>query len=136
MVEIDAVYEGNLHCRVIHGPSGQPITTDAPKDNQGEGAAFSPTDLVAAALGSCVLTTMGLVARRHGIDLTGARAHVTKEMVSQPNRRIGRLSVTITFPRRYDEAQRTLLERTAMACPVHHSIHPEIEVPVQFVYPD
>ncbi len=135
MIEIEAVYEGNLHCRVTHGPSGQQFTTDAPKDNQGEGASFSPTDLVAVSLGSCMLTTMGIVAKRHAIDLAGTRAHVIKEMVSQPLRRIGRLSVTITFPRRHDEAQRTLLERTAMACPVHHSLHPEIEVPLRFVYP-
>ena len=135
MVEIDAVYEGNLRCRLTHGPSGQQLITDAPKDNQGEGAAFSPTDLVAAALSSCMLTVMGIVAKRHGIDLTGTTAHVVKEMVNTPERRIGRLEVTVTFPRSYPDEQRALLERAALACPVHHSLHPEIAAPVQFVHP-
>ena len=135
MVEVEAVYEGYLHTRVTHGPSGQVIATDAPKDHQGTGEAFSPTDLVAAALGSCMLTVMGIVAQRHGIDLAGTRAHVKKEMASQPQRRIASLDVTITFTTRFEESPRTLLERAAMSCPVHHSLHPEIASPVRFVYP-
>jgi len=135
MVEIEAVYEGQLHCRVRHGPSGQGITTDAPKDNEGKGEAFSPTDLVAAALGTCLLTTMGIVARRHGLELAGTTAHVTKEMRTTPARRIGRLAATITFVRNFSDQERTLLERAALSCPVHQSLHPEIEAPVEFVYP-
>lgn len=134
MVEIDVVYEGGLHCRVTHGPSGQSFTTDAPKDNGGEGAAFSPTDLVAAALGACLATVMGIVARRKQIDLTGLRVHVVKEMVQEPQRRIGSLATTITLPARLSVEERTLLERTALTCPVHHSIHPDIHAPVTFVY--
>jgi len=134
MVEIRAVYEGDLRCRVTHGPSGQEFVTDAPKDNQGRGEAFSPTDLVAAALGSCMLTVMGIVAKRHQIDLTGTEACVRKEMVLEPARRIGRLSVTITFPRDFSNEQRRLLEHAALSCPVHHSLHSEIEAPVEFIY--
>ncbi len=135
MVEIDVTYEGNLRCRLTHGPSGQAITTDAPKDNQGQGAAFSPTDLVGAALGACILTTMGIVAKRHQIDAAGTTAHVAKEMVSDPVRRIGSLKVTVTFARNYEESQRAMLERAALACPVHHSLHPDLRAPVTFVYP-
>ena len=135
MVEIRAVYEGGLHCRVTHGPSGQEFRTDAPLDNGGEGRMFSPTDLVAAALGSCILTVMGIVATRHQIPLEGATARVVKEMVSSPSRRIGRLAVTVTFPRSYPDPQRTLLESAAKTCPVHHSLHPETDVPITFAYP-
>lgn len=135
MVEIHAVYEGDLRCRLTHGPSGQTLVTDAPTDNHGRGEAFSPTDLVAAALGSCVLTVMGIVAMRHKWDLAGTTAHVTKEMNTDPARRIGRLAVTVTFPRNFSEDQRNLLEQAAESCPVHHSLHPQIEAPITFVYP-
>jgi putative redox protein len=135
MVEIRAVYEGDLRCRLTHGPSGQTLVTDAPKDHYGKGEAFSPTDLAAAALGSCLLTTMGIVAMRHQIDLGGTTAHVKKEMKAEPSRRIGKLSVAITFARQFPEEQRRLLEQAALSCPVHHSLHPEVEAPVDFVYP-
>ncbi len=136
MVEMEAVYEGQLHCRVTHGPSRSVITTDAPTDHQGQGAAFSPTDLVGAALGSCMLTVMGIVAKRHGWDLTGTRAHVTKEMTITPPRQIARLAATITFTRPFEQSVREVLERTALTCPVHHSLRPDIAAPVQFVYPE
>src|SRR6476661_6155928 len=97
MVEIKSVYEGQLHCNATHGPSGAVLATDAPKDNMGKGEAFSPTDLVATALGTCMLTTMGIVAQRNNIDITGARVRVTKEMVSQPTRRIGKIGVEIVM---------------------------------------
>ncbi|MBI2884997.1 MAG: OsmC family protein [Candidatus Omnitrophica bacterium] len=135
MVEVRAVYDGQLRCRVTHGPSGQEFQTDAPTDNGGEGKQFSPTDLVAAALASCVLTVMGIVAARHAIELAGASARVEKEMIAGPSRRIGSLAVTVSFPRAYPEAQRALLERAAASCPVHHSLHPELKVPIRFVYP-
>ena len=135
MIEIDAVYEGKLHCRLTHGPSGGQIVTDAPKDNHGEGAAFSPTDLVAAALGSCVLTVMGIVAQRHNVELTGTSARVEKEMVNVPVRRVGRLAVMITFVRNFEESQRVLFERAALSCPVHHILNPEVTVTIRFTYP-
>jgi len=88
MVEIDIEYEGDLHCRAMHGPSSAVLSTDAPKDNQGKGEAFSPTDLLATALGACMMTVMGIYARTKGVDLKGTHVHVTKEMVADPRRRV------------------------------------------------
>src|SRR5437762_1539105 len=113
-VDIDVVYEGQLCCVATHGPSRAQIVTDAPIDNHGKGEAFSPTDLVGAALGTCIMTVMGIVAERHQLDLTGTRVHVTKEMVQQPIRRIGDLIVTVTVPAekaaRLSEGDRAKLE--------------------------
>ena len=136
MVRISMVYEGNLRCRLRHEPSGDEILTDAPVDNMGKGEAFSPTDLVAAALGSCMLTVMGIAAQRHQIDLTGTTAEVIKEMVTTPVRRIGKISVTLHIVKGIDPEKRLVLERTAHTCPVHKSLHPDIEVLVDFHYPD
>lgn len=136
MVEIDLIYEGKLRCEATHGPSGEKLRTDAPKDNNGEGRYFSPTDLVAAALGSCVLTTMAIAAQRHNIDLAGTRAHVTKQMQDKPVRKIGQLELTVTFARVFPEPQRVLLEHAAKACPVHQSLDPGIDAPIHFVYPE
>ena len=139
-VEIDIVYEGQLHCVATHGPSGATLATDAPVDNQGKGESFSPTDLVATALGTCVMTIMGIVAERHQIDLAGTRIHVTKEMVQQPIRRIGRLPVTVTIPAdkaaKVAAADRTKLETAARHCPVHQSLHPDIDSPIEFAWLD
>ena len=136
MVKIDVVYGGALHCRLNHGPSGMEITTDAPKDNLGKGEAFSPTDLVAAALASCMLTTMGIVAQRKNFKLGEVTAQVTKEMTPAPPRRIAKLSVTIQMPKGHSPEERVLLEHAATACPVHKSLHPEVQIPVKFEYPD
>ena len=136
MVKIDAAYEGSLHCRLKHGPSGMEISTDAPKDNLGKGEAFSPTDLVAAALASCMLTTMGIVAQRRNFQLGEITAQVTKEMTAAPPRRIAKLSVTVQMPKGIAVEERVLLERAATGCPVHKSLHPEVEIPVKFEYPD
>ena len=136
-VEIDIDYQGELHCYATHGPSRQTLATDAPVDNGGKGQAFSPTDLVATALGSCVMTIMGLVARRNGIDLTGMQAHVVKEMASAPVRRIQKLEVTITMPKDRPLAamDRAKLEQAARACPVKQSLHPDVSVELRFVDP-
>lgn len=136
MVEMLVEYEGDLHCRLRHGPSGAEINTDAPLDNQGKGEAFSPTDLVGAAMGSCMATTMGIVARRHGIDLKGMKVRVVKEMIADPYRRIGRLGVTIEMPRPLPQDQRTLMKQTALTCPVHRSLRPEVKIDVRFDYPE
>lgn len=132
MVEISIVYEGQLHCSATHGPSGTVISTDAPKDNMGKGEAFSPTDLVATALGTCIVTTMGIVAQRHNLDLSGTKVRVEKYMVTAPVRRIGRLPVEIHVPRDFSADDRQRLENAARHCPVHQSLHPDVEAPVTF----
>ena len=136
MVEIDAVYDGSLRCTATHGPSGISLSTDAPKDNQGLGQSFSPTDLVATALATCTLTTMAIVARRDGIPFEGATAAVVKHMVSTPRRRIGALPVAITIPGKLTPEQRKKLEAAARHCPVHATLHPDVDAPITFTYPD
>ena len=129
MVTISATYEGDLCCTAVHGPSSAKLQTDAPKDNEGLGRFFSPTDLVATALATCILTTMGIVARRHGIELKGARAKVEKHMQASP-RRIARLPVELHITGAFTAEQKKLLEATAHACPVHKSLHPDIDAPI------
>jgi putative redox protein len=129
------VYEGQLRCMLIHEPSGSVIHTDAPKDNMGRGEAFSPTDLVAAALGSCMLTVMGIAAARHNIDLKGTTVDVSKEMVTSPVRRIGSITVTLHMAPGIPQDKRTMLEAAAHSCPVHKSLHPDVQTPIQFIYP-
>ncbi|HEY9162696.1 MAG TPA: OsmC family protein [Desulfomonilia bacterium] len=136
-VEISIVYEGDLHCTAEHSISGQKIITDAPLDNGGRGEAFSPTDLVGAALGTCIITVMDLVAKRSGIDLKGTKVHVIKDMTSIPARRIGKLTVEITYPEglNLSEADRTKLEKTAHTCPVKQSLCKDVEVVINFSLP-
>src|SRR5579862_2892927 len=117
MVAIDIVYDGNKKC-TLHHTEGATIRTDAPKDIGGEASAFSPTDLVAAGLASCIITTMAMFAERHSLDLTGIRAHVVKEMNPSP-RRIGRLPVVVTMPASVPADMRETLERVGHTCPVH-----------------
>ena len=132
-VEITGEYTGRLGTRVRHGPSGAELRTAAPVDNQGDGSSFSPTDLVAAALGTCMLTILGILAQRDGIDLQGSHFRVEKHMQSDP-RRIASLPVTLHLPRALTPAQRTKMERGALTCPVHHSLLEAIEKEVTFVY--
>ena len=135
-VEISVDYSGQLHCEATHGPSGETLSTDAPTDNGGKGESFSPTDLVATALGTCVMTILGLVAQRHGLELNGTKIIVTKEMVADPVRRIGTLKTFVTIPADAvtDAAMRSRLEAAARKCPVHQSLHPEIDAPIDFEY--
>ncbi|MBM3988774.1 MAG: OsmC family protein [Planctomycetes bacterium] len=134
MVKIQIRYAGDLRCHATHGPSSVTLSTDAPVDNQGRGESFSPTDLVATALGSCMLTIMGIVARRHGWDLSGAGVEVEKSMVATGVRRIGSLGVVIRVPANLDAAARAALENAAHTCPVHKSLHPDIQIPVRFLF--
>lgn len=135
-VEIRALYSGQLGCKATHGPSGATLITDAPLDNGGKGESFSPTDLVATALGTCVLTILGLVSERHQLDLTGTEVRVTKEMITQPVRRIGALRTVVTVPGYTvtDVAMRDRLESAARKCPVHQSLHPDIDAAIEFIY--
>lgn len=136
-VQIDITYTGDLRCQAVHRPSKSVLTTDAPVDNGGKGEMFSPTDLVAAALGTCLVTIMGKVAERHGWDLNGTRVHVVKEMVADPVRRVGTLRTTITLPpgRKWSADDRQRLEKAAQTCPVKQSLHPDVQMPMEFVYP-
>ncbi len=128
MVEIQLSYEGDLRCRAIHTPSGNDLLTDAPVDNNGRGEAFSPTDLVATALGSCMATVIGIVAKRKEIELEGMKITVRKIMSDDQPRRIKRLELDLLIPLAAEHPDRKLLESAARGCPVHHSIHPDIEV--------
>ena len=132
MVEMGARYDGDKKCSLMH-PEGVTLRTDAPKDIGGDASAFSPTDLVAAALASCVLTTIAMFAERHGLDLIGMTAHVGKEMTPPP-RRIGRLPLTVTLPASVPADMRATLERVGHACPVHASLHPDVDAPIEYRY--
>jgi len=132
MVRIDIVYEGELHTEARHEPSGARVVTDAPVDNRGRGEAFSPTDLLAAALGACMTTIMGITARDRGWSIEGARVRVEKHMVQAPVRRVGRLRVELSLPRSLDAEQLAVLESAARGCPVCRSLSPEVELDVEF----
>lgn len=128
MVEIHISYEGGLRCESIHVPSKTRLATDAPVDNQGKGESFSPTDLLATATGTCMLTTVGIVAQGHGWDISGSSVRVVKEMVADPERRVGRLILELNLPAELDERARKTLEKTALSCPVVRSLAANIEL--------
>jgi putative redox protein len=134
MVKISIAYHGDLRCEAIHGPSNNKLLTDAPVDNHGKGESFSPTDLVATALGTCMATVMGIYAQQHEIDLRGMKVTVGKEMTQVPVRRIARLTCEITIPLPDTHPRREALERAALTCPVHQSLHPDVEKPVTFIW--
>ncbi len=129
-----ARYEGHLRTEATHTASGTVIQTDAPVDNHGRGEAFSPTDLVGTALGTCILTTMAIVAERHDLDLIGSSFRMEKMMSQEPPRRIAQLTVELHLPATLSPADRALMERTAQTCPVALSLNPEIRQEVRFVY--
>jgi uncharacterized OsmC-like protein len=134
MIEIHIDYQGDLRTHAVHGPSQTELITDAPVDNQGKGESFSPTDLVATALGTCMITIMGIVAKRKERDLRGMKLRVEKHMSADAPRRIVRLPVTIEVPLPPDHSDRALLEASALGCPVFRSVHPDIDKPVTFVW--
>ena len=125
-------YESNLRTTCLHLQSGSAIETDAPTDNKGKGERFSPTDLIATGLGACMITTMGIKAQTMDIALDGAKVEVTKIMVSDP-RRIGKIIAHVTMPAlNLDEKTIEILERVARTCPVERSLHPDVELDIQF----
>ncbi len=134
MVEVQLKYEGGLHCSATHIPSGNTLVTDAPLDNNGLGQAFSPTDLVATALGACMATVIGIVARRKELAVEGMAVTVRKHMSADLPRRISRLELDMAMPLPASHPDRALLESTARGCPVHHSIHPDIEVVMNWIW--
>lgn len=133
-VSISVDYEGGLRCKATHGPSANQLLTDAPVDNHGKGESFSPTDLVATALATCMATVIGIKAQQKGYDIVGMKVSVEKHMSEDSPRRIVRLPITIEIPLPEDHPDRRLLEATALGCPVHHSVHPDIDKPVTFVW--
>ena len=133
MVEMTAVYLGEKHCEITHGPSKAIIETDAPKDNHGRGEAFSPTDLMTASLGVCMLTVMGIQADLKGWNMKGSTARIVKEMSASP-RRISKILAHLTMPAHLNEEARNHLEKTASSCPVKLSLHPDIILDIKFNY--
>jgi putative redox protein len=132
-IEIGGAYEGALKVTITHGPSGAELRTAAPVDNAGDGSSFSPTDLLAASLGACMLTVMAIRAEREGWPMEGARFRLEKRMRAMP-RRVDEIPVTLELPAALEPGQRAALEATALACPVHLSLLPEIRREVRFVY--
>lgn len=134
MVEVSLTYEGNLRCLSTHGPSGAQLPTDAPKDNMGQGEAFSPTDLTATSLGACMLTTMAIAVIKKSLDaeLTGAKAIVRKHMTAEMPRKIAKIEVELDIPLPEAHPARAVLEEVAWNCPVALSLHPEVEKAVTF----
>jgi uncharacterized OsmC-like protein len=134
MVQVSAKYTGELHCDATHGPSQAKIATDAPSDNKGKGEAFSPTDLVATALATCISTTMGIKAEDLGVDLRGMTVSVQKEMSNEGPRRIVALPSEVHIPLSANHPHREVLEQTALNCPVHKSLPAEIRRPTRFFW--
>ena len=128
----EVTYKGDLRTAAIHLKSGQQIITDAPTDNNGKGEAFSPTDLLATSLGCCMLTVMGIVAKRHNINIDNTKVEILKVMADNP-RRVAEIHIDMHFPKNnYTDKERELLEHTALACPVAKSLHPDIKQKTRF----
>lgn len=133
MVKMTATYLGEKHCKVEHEPSKTLIDTDAPKDNQGRGESFSPTDLVGTALGTCVLTTMAIFAEKDGVNLVGSRMSVEKVMTAAP-RKIASLKTVIDLPTSIPADYREKLEAAGNNCPVKRSLHPDVQADIEYRY--
>lgn len=132
MTIIESRYEGELRTLCTHEGSGETLRTDAPKDNQGKGEYFSPTDLLATALGSCILTLMGIAAQKYQVDIKGAQVRVEKTMSTTPPRRISVLMAAVHVPQTFDAAIQAGIEKAALTCPVHESLHPDIKQHITF----
>ena len=133
---INCTYEGGLICKSVHEPSGKTLKTDAPVDNHGKGSEFSPTDLVATALGTCYLTLMGIQAELHDVKMKGTTCRVEKHMSTDAPRRIAKLVVEIKFCKGIPLNRRGLLEAVAINCPTAKSLHPEVNIEYSFDFPD
>lgn len=129
------IYRGELRTTATHTRSGSQITTDAPIDNQGKGECFSPTDLLAASLASCIVTIMGITAKNHGFTIDGAKMDIRKVMASNP-RRVAEISIDIHFPHNYPDKTKRLLEAAAKECPVAQSLHPSIAQNIALHFPE
>lgn len=136
MATVSTKYLGDLRMECVHNQSGTKIITDAPSDNQGKGESFSPTDLCATAVGACAMTIIGIYGKNHGVDVTGTEVEITKTMSASP-RRIGKIEVVFKMPARsYSEKEKASIERSAYSCPVHLSLHPDVEQVFTFIWQD
>ena len=133
MNKFEIKYQGNLRTIATHLDSGSEISTDAPKDNHGLGQTFSPTDMVCSALASCILTIMAIAVEKNNVDIKGTKAMVKKTMGNNP-RKIAKIEIDIVFPKEYDSKTRTILERAAYNCPVHHTLSEAVEKNISFTY--
>ena len=131
MATVETTYLGELRTEPVHVQSGTHIITDAPLDNQGKGEAFSPTDLLAASLGSCMLTIMGIAARTHQINIDGTKCSITKIMAANP-RRVAEIVIDMKLPNAYNDKEKAILEHAALTCPVYLSLHPDLKKTVNF----
>jgi uncharacterized OsmC-like protein len=134
MVEISVRYTGDLHCDATHGPSKTEIATDAPADNKGKGESFSPTDLVATALASCMATTAAIATEGQGVNLSGMTVRIEKHMSQDAPRRIVGLPAEVRIPLSPEIPQREVIERAILNCPVHKSLPPEIDRPTKIIW--
>lgn len=134
MPTIETIYLGELRTRATHLQSGNSLLTDAPTDNQGKGEYFSPTDLVATALGSCMVTVIGIASRTHGFSIDGAKMTITKVMTQEPPRRIAEVVIDLVFPADYPEKVKKVIDYTVKNCPVALSLHPDIRQTVTVTY--
>jgi len=133
MNTLEIKYQGDLRTTATHLDSGSEISTDAPKDNHGLGETFSPTDMVCSALASCILTIMAIAVEKNDVDIKNTKAIVKKTMGNNP-RRIVKIKINLIFPKEYDSKTRTILERAANNCPVHHSLSEKVEKDISFTY--
>lgn len=134
MATAEIIYQGELRTEATHNRSGKKVITDAPLDNHGKGEAFSPTDLMSASLGSCMLTIMGIVAERNNIDIKGAEVEITKIMGENP-RRVIEIKAKFSMPaKNYNQKEKDLLESAAKTCPVAKSLHPDLKQTLIFNY--
>lgn len=133
MATLKTEFLGDLRTEITHVQSGNTVTTDAPTDNNGKGEYISPTDMVAGALGSCMLTIMDMAAKRLGIELKGTKLEITKVMAADP-RRIGEIKIDFYFPFSCDHKAKTILQRAADTCPVAKSLHPDLKQTIEFHY--
>jgi uncharacterized OsmC-like protein len=135
MATSQVTYLGGLHTECRHLQSGAVISTDAPVDNHGKGEAFSATDLFATSLAACAMTIMGIYGEEHKVDVTGMTAEVTKTMSTEGPRRVAAVDVNITMPdREYSDKEKLSIERAALTCPVHKSLHPDIRQSINLIW--
>ncbi|MBC7916031.1 MAG: OsmC family protein [Pyrinomonadaceae bacterium] len=133
MATTETIYLGELRTEITHIQSGNKLITDAPLDNNGKGEAFSPTDLLATSLGSCMLTIMGMAARAHHIKIDGTTCSITKIMAANP-RRVSEIHAEVNFPSSFSNKEKEVLEHAALNCPVFYSLHPDIKKVIKFTY--